>query len=110
MTYVPADDRYAQIPYRRSGRSGLKLPALSLGRNVHARSMEGADERPGDGPVPPGHPGQPLEVVRIRGHSENVDALPHGEDVPTTQLERSKTARRLHVDGVDEAHGPATIR
>lgn len=31
MTYVPADDRYAQIPYRRSGRSGLKLPAISLG-------------------------------------------------------------------------------
>jgi L-glyceraldehyde 3-phosphate reductase len=31
MTYVPAEDRYAQIPYRRSGRSGLKLPAISLG-------------------------------------------------------------------------------
>jgi L-glyceraldehyde 3-phosphate reductase len=31
MTYVPADDRYAQIPYRRTGRSGLKLPAISLG-------------------------------------------------------------------------------
>jgi L-glyceraldehyde 3-phosphate reductase len=25
------EDRYAHIPYRRSGRSGLKLPALSLG-------------------------------------------------------------------------------
>jgi L-glyceraldehyde 3-phosphate reductase len=31
MTYVPADDRYAQMKYRRSGRSGLKLPAISLG-------------------------------------------------------------------------------
>jgi L-glyceraldehyde 3-phosphate reductase len=31
MSYVPADDRYAQIPYRRTGRSGLKLPAISLG-------------------------------------------------------------------------------
>jgi L-glyceraldehyde 3-phosphate reductase len=31
MTYVPADDRYDQIPYRRCGRSGLKLPAISLG-------------------------------------------------------------------------------
>ncbi len=31
MTYVAADDRYAQLPYRRSGRSGLKLPAVSLG-------------------------------------------------------------------------------
>jgi L-glyceraldehyde 3-phosphate reductase len=32
MTYVPADDRYdEQMPYRRCGRSGLKLPAISLG-------------------------------------------------------------------------------
>jgi L-glyceraldehyde 3-phosphate reductase len=31
MTYVPADDRYDSMPYRRCGRSGLKLPAISLG-------------------------------------------------------------------------------
>jgi L-glyceraldehyde 3-phosphate reductase len=31
MTYVPAADRYEQTPYRRCGRSGLKLPAVSLG-------------------------------------------------------------------------------
>ncbi|WP_112134130.1 L-glyceraldehyde 3-phosphate reductase [Glycomyces dulcitolivorans] len=31
MTYLPADDRYESMPYRRSGRSGLKLPAVSLG-------------------------------------------------------------------------------
>jgi len=31
MTYVPAPDRYGAMPYRRSGRSGLDLPALSLG-------------------------------------------------------------------------------
>src|SRR6184192_2452409 len=31
MTYVPAPDRYERMPYRRSGRSGLKLPAISLG-------------------------------------------------------------------------------
>src|SRR5579862_4840252 len=30
-TYVPAADRYEQIPYRRCGRSGIKLPAISLG-------------------------------------------------------------------------------
>jgi L-glyceraldehyde 3-phosphate reductase len=29
--YPPAEDRYERIPYRRCGRSGLKLPALSLG-------------------------------------------------------------------------------
>jgi L-glyceraldehyde 3-phosphate reductase len=31
MTYVPAADRYDRIPYRRCGRSGLDLPAMSLG-------------------------------------------------------------------------------
>jgi L-glyceraldehyde 3-phosphate reductase len=32
MTYLPAADRYAdKMPYRRSGRSGLKLPEVSLG-------------------------------------------------------------------------------
>jgi L-glyceraldehyde 3-phosphate reductase len=31
VTYLPADDRYESMPYRRSGRSGLKLPAISLG-------------------------------------------------------------------------------
>jgi L-glyceraldehyde 3-phosphate reductase len=29
--YVPAEDRYEQMPYRRCGRSGLQLPAISLG-------------------------------------------------------------------------------
>jgi L-glyceraldehyde 3-phosphate reductase len=31
MTYTPADDRYDRMQYRRSGRSGLLLPAISLG-------------------------------------------------------------------------------
>jgi L-glyceraldehyde 3-phosphate reductase len=31
MTYVAAPDRYEQMPYRRCGRSGIKLPAISLG-------------------------------------------------------------------------------
>jgi len=31
MPYVAAEDRYERIPYRRCGRSGLKLPAISLG-------------------------------------------------------------------------------
>jgi L-glyceraldehyde 3-phosphate reductase len=29
--YQPADDRYESMPYLRCGRSGLKLPAISLG-------------------------------------------------------------------------------
>ncbi|TFD51648.1 L-glyceraldehyde 3-phosphate reductase [Cryobacterium sp. Hh11] len=31
MTYLPNDSRYESMPYRRVGRSGLKLPAISLG-------------------------------------------------------------------------------
>jgi L-glyceraldehyde 3-phosphate reductase len=31
MSYVAAGDRYDHMPYRRCGRSGLKLPAISLG-------------------------------------------------------------------------------
>jgi len=31
MTYTPAADRYERMSYRRSGRSGLQLPAISLG-------------------------------------------------------------------------------
>jgi L-glyceraldehyde 3-phosphate reductase len=43
MTYVPADDRYDRMLYRRSGRSGLKLPAISLGlwwNFGHDRSLD----------------------------------------------------------------------
>jgi L-glyceraldehyde 3-phosphate reductase len=29
--FVPAEDRYSQMPYRRCGRSGIKLPAISFG-------------------------------------------------------------------------------
>ncbi|MEM9573688.1 MAG: L-glyceraldehyde 3-phosphate reductase [Pseudomonadota bacterium] len=31
MTYVPAEDRYEKMTYRRCGKSGLQLPAISLG-------------------------------------------------------------------------------
>jgi L-glyceraldehyde 3-phosphate reductase len=31
MTYLPADDRYDRMQYRRTGSSGLDLPAVSLG-------------------------------------------------------------------------------
>jgi hypothetical protein len=31
MGYVPKEDRYERMQYRRSGRSGFELPAISLG-------------------------------------------------------------------------------
>ena len=44
MTYLAASDRYDRMIYRRSGRSGLKLPALSLGLWQNF-----GDDRPLDG-------------------------------------------------------------
>ena len=44
MTYLPATTRYDTMPYRRAGRSGLQLPAISLGlwQNFgHDRSIDG---------------------------------------------------------------------
>lgn len=43
MTYLAADNRYDSMTYRRAGRSGLRLPALSLGlwHNFgHSRPLE----------------------------------------------------------------------
>ena len=31
MNFVASPDRYGPMPYRRVGKSGLKLPAISLG-------------------------------------------------------------------------------
>ncbi len=31
MAYIPSDNRYDSIPYKRCGRSGIKLPMVSLG-------------------------------------------------------------------------------
>jgi L-glyceraldehyde 3-phosphate reductase len=44
VTYVPASDRYGRMVYNRSGRSGLQLPAVSLGlwNNFgHDHSLDG---------------------------------------------------------------------
>jgi L-glyceraldehyde 3-phosphate reductase len=43
MPYLPADERYDRMVYRRTGRSGLLLPAISLGlwwNFGHDRSLE----------------------------------------------------------------------
>ncbi len=45
--YLPSQERYERMPYRRCGRSGLKLPALSLGlwQNFgQSRPLEGSRE------------------------------------------------------------------
>src|SRR5487761_1000581 len=47
MSYLPDADRYSRINYRRSGRSGIKLPEISLGlwQNFgHTRPLEASRE------------------------------------------------------------------
>jgi L-glyceraldehyde 3-phosphate reductase len=47
MSYLPDTARYSRIEYRRSGRSGIKLPEISLGlwQNFgHTRPLEGSRE------------------------------------------------------------------
>jgi len=49
MTYLPAATRYDAMQYRRSGRSGLQLPAISVGlwQNFgHDRPIDGGVLRP----------------------------------------------------------------
>jgi L-glyceraldehyde 3-phosphate reductase len=43
MPHRPAENRYAAMPYRRSGRSGLKLPAISLGLWHNFGAVDPAD-------------------------------------------------------------------
>ena len=47
MTYVPSASRYKNMQYRRCGKSGIKLPAVSLGlwHNFAAR-MDVAEKLP----------------------------------------------------------------
>jgi len=67
MGYVPKEDRYERMQYRRSGRSGLELPAISLG-------LWHAENHPGGGavftialPVPdPGAPAMTPSMVSTR--------------------------------------------
>ena len=80
MTYVPATDRYDRMQYRRSGRSGLQLPAVSLGlwhnfghdRPYRARPRDRAPRlRPRHPPLRPRE--QLRAAVRLRGRELRPD-------------------------------------
>ena len=76
MTYVPADDRYDRMLYRRSGRSGLDLPGVSLGLWQNFGARPSARDEPGDRAprVRPRHhplrPGQQLRPAVRLGRGE----------------------------------------
>ena len=67
MTYVADDNRYSVQPYRRCGRSGLQLPAVSLGLLAQLRRRQAAgDPAGGDaaGLRPRRHPLRPGQQLR----------------------------------------------
>jgi aryl-alcohol dehydrogenase-like predicted oxidoreductase len=72
MRYLPDADRYSRIDYRRSGRSGIKLPEISLGlwQNFgHSRPIEVSREIVL----------RAIGVSSIAQLEENRAALEHGE-------------------------------
>ena len=76
MTYVPAPDRYDRIPYRRCGRSGIKLPEISLGLWQNFGSDRPLDDAASHHPprVRPGcDPLRPRE--QLRRHSASDDPV-----------------------------------
>ena len=94
MSYVAADDRYDQMRYNRCGRSGLALPAISLGLWHNFGGITPARDGPGDraarlrprrhalrpreqlrpalrlggGELRPAHAGRPPALPRRAGH------------------------------------------
>ncbi len=67
MSYVPAPARYERLPYRRCGRSGLELPAISLGLWHNFGGVDALETRPRD-PAPRlrprHHPFRPRQQLR----------------------------------------------
>ena len=65
--YVPAPGRYDAMPYRRCGRSGLRLPAISLGLWQNFGDDRPLETQPGDpapGLRPRHHPLRPGQQLR----------------------------------------------
>ena len=49
MSWQPSGTRYADMVYRRSGRSGLKLPAISLGLWHNFAGVDAYEDAAGHG-------------------------------------------------------------
>ena len=106
MTYVPAEDRYDHMPYRRCGRSGLKLPAISLGPVAELRRRPPARDAAGD-PAPrlrprhhPLRPGQQLRAALRLGRGE-LRAHPRRGPAPV-----ARRARHLDQGGLRHVARP----
>ena len=65
MTHAAAGDRYAAMSYRRTGRSGLDLPVVSLGLANDDGPPHGAAEA--DVGRPPGSVARPGRIGPQRG-------------------------------------------
>ena len=89
MTYTPAAERYDRMTYRRCGRSGLLLPAMSLGLWWNFGGVDPFDTEPRDRPPrvrPRDHalrPGEQLRAaVRLCGGEVRAAASRGSRPVP----------------------------
>ena len=95
MTYVPSADRYDRMQYRRSGRSGLQLPAVSLGLWHNFGHDRPVGERPGDRSTrlrPRDHPPRPREQLRAAVRLRRGELRP---DLPPRPAALPRRARDL---------------
>ncbi len=99
MSYAAADDRYDHMTYHRCGRSGLKLPAISLGLWQNFGDERPLEIEPGD-PAPrlrprhhPLRPGQQLRpALRLAPRRTSADVLPRTSR-PTATSSSSRPRR-----------------
>ena len=104
MTYVPAEDRYDHMPYRRCGRSGLKLPG-DLARPVAELRRRPADRDAARDPAPrvrprhhPLRPGQQLRPA-VRLGRDQLRAHPAPRTSRPTATSWSSRPRRATTCG-----------
>ena len=97
MTYVAADDRYDRMPYRRCGRSGLQLPAVSLGlwQNFgDDRPLDDAARDPAPRLRPRHHPLRPGEQLRAAVRLGRGELRPHPARRTSAPTATSWSSRR----------------
>ena len=100
MTYAAADDRYDSMSYRRTGRSGLDLPAISLGlwhnfgdddedQPDHGQPEQALDHRADDGDH------QPDEDQDAEESQHGTPPVQRGSVRPTRREGRRALLRQL---------------
>ena len=108
MSYVPADDRYERMPYRRCGRSGIKLPG-DLARASGTTSATTSRSRPARDAAPRlrprHHPLRPRQQLRPAVRLGRDQLRPHHARGP-----RALPRRADHLDQGRLRHVARAVR